>query len=127
MLIETYRNIPRDLLLALVRFDIAKKIHLDRQAYVSHFYSVTDEQAIWEITDRNKRDIYMYALKKVPDLKLVKREAARIVKRPDLYFVDTLEPTKFDKSELKKITGDPEIVGRYVVPVGKVFIFVLHK
>jgi hypothetical protein len=50
-----------------------------------------------------------------------------MAKKHDLYFVDTLELTNFSKAEARKITGDPEIVGRYTVPVDKVFIFVLFK
>ncbi|MDR1300833.1 MAG: hypothetical protein LBK50_03960 [Candidatus Nomurabacteria bacterium] len=127
MLIESYRNLSKELLLTLVQFNLSKIFHLDRSVYVSHYYSVTNEQAIWEVTDRNKRDVYLYAARKVPNLKIIKREAERMLKKTALFFADVNERTKFTPSDLKKIADDPEIVGRYSVKAGKIFIFVLYK
>lgn len=117
----------RELLLVLLQFDLSGKFYMDKTTHIASYFSGKIGQAVWVLKDRNGKHICVVAYKKPPSLRAIKTETSRNTGFADLILLDSLEPAKFDKNDLKKITGDAEIVGRYVVKLDGVFCFCLAK
>lgn len=126
-MIEAYRDLSQELLLVLLRFNLTGKFYMDKTTHTARYSSDRIGQAIWVLKDRSGKNVCVAAYKKVPNLKTVKAETERSTGFSDLVLLDALEPVEFDKKDLKKITGDAEIVGRYVTKLEDVFCLCLAK
>lgn len=126
-MIEAYRSLSQELLLVLLKFDLTGKFYMDKTTHTARYFSDKTGQAIWVLKDRGGKNVCVVAYKKVPSLKVVKAETEHSTGFSDLVLLDVLEPLKFEKKDLKKITGDEEIVGRYVTKLDDVFCLCLAR
>lgn len=126
-MIEAYRDLSQELLLVLLKFDLAGKFYMDKTTHTARYFSDRAGQAIWVLKDRSGKKICVAAYKKVPNLRTVKTEVERSTGLSDLVLLDVIEPLELDKKDLKKIIGDAEIVRRYVTKIEDVFCLCLAR